>query len=64
MPAGLVHILRSEAVLRTAFGDRVEPNDAQLLDLPTDALKTWHDELEKLCLEAGMKLGMHIYAVN
>jgi len=51
-------------VLRTAFGDRVKPNDAQLLDLPTDALKTWHDELEKLCLEAGMKLGMDIYAVN
>lgn len=55
--AGLVSVLKAAPILQTAVGAPVAPQDAELLDLPTDALEKCRGELESLCLKARMKLG-------
>ena len=59
----LVDRLSRKAVLHTASGDSICPQVAQLLDLPTDALEKWRDDLEQLCHDAGMNLGAPSSAV-
>ena len=53
----LVHLLAVEPILRTTLGEKVSPQEAKLLNLPTPALQRCKKDLESLCLDAGMTLG-------
>ncbi|CAE7666240.1 SACS [Symbiodinium sp. CCMP2592] len=53
---GLVRLLRGEQILQTSLEAWVSPESAQLLDLPTPALEECRDDLEELCLQAGMMI--------
>lgn len=60
----LVNLLAAEAILRTASGEKVAPREAKVLNLPTGPLEKCRKDLDKLCLEAGMKLGCSFAATN